>query len=92
MKDAASASKQTWMNFALRAHSISSNSLHKWSRVLIFQHLGFRVLRLSVEELGDLGFKGSQDLGFNDFQDLGFKHLRWGFRGLGSKDFQDLGL
>ncbi len=67
------------MNFALRAHSISSNSLHKWSRVLLFQDLGFRVLRLSVEDLGGLGFKGSQDLGFKDLhEDLGFS------------DFQDL--
>ncbi len=56
------------MNFALRAHSISSNSLHNWSRVLIFQDLGFRVLRISVEELGGLRFKGSQDLGFKDLQ------------------------
>jgi hypothetical protein len=56
------------MNFALRAHSISSNSLHNWSRVLIFQDLGFRVLRIFVEELGGLGFKGSQYLGFKDLQ------------------------
>jgi hypothetical protein len=42
--------------------------LHNWSRVLIFQDLGFRVLRISVEELGGLRFKGSQDLGFKDLQ------------------------
>jgi hypothetical protein len=36
--------------------------------VLIFQDLGFRVLRIFVEELGGLGFKGSQYLGFKDLQ------------------------